>query len=171
MVKFITILLTAWIISGVGASLSANPREDEATIRQLQVQQANAWNNHDAAAYANLFTEDGEVVNVVGWWWKGRSEIGTKLTQAFAFVFKESVLKITEVHVRFLTPEIAIAHVRWSMTGAKTPPNIPQPREGIQLQILTKRSNQWLIASFQNTNSIPEVAFPTAPPASPGSKH
>ncbi len=170
MAKFITIALTAWIIVGVTASLSAEPQEDEATIRQLQVQQANAWNKHDAAAYANLFTEDGEVVNVVGWWWKGRSEIERKLTAAFAFVFKQSVLTITEVHVRFLAPEIAIAHVRWTMTGAKTPPNIPQPREGIQLQILTKHSNHWLIASFQNTSSVPEVAFPTAPPASPDSK-
>lgn len=148
---------------------AATSRQDEAKIRQLQAQQAATWNRHDAAAYANLFTEDGDVVNVVGWWWKSRPEIESKLTAAFAFAFKGSTLTITDVQVRFLSPVIAIAHVRWTMVGAKTPPGIPEPREGIQLQILKKQAGKWLIASFQNTNSVPEVTFPTGPPPS-GSK-
>ena len=104
--------------------------------------QAETWNRHDAAAYAGLFSEDGEVVNVVGWWWKGRAEIESKLTAAFVFLFRESVLTITDVHVRLLTPTLAIAHVRWTMVGAKTPPGVPEPREGIQLQVLTKANGK-----------------------------
>ena len=136
---------------------------DEADIRGLQTQQANAWNAHNAAAYARLFTDDGDVVNVVGWWWRGRSEIEAKLTAAFAFVFRESRMSITDTFVRFLSPDIAIAHVRWTMTGARTPPGMPEPREGIQLQVLKKSAGKWLIASFQNTNSVPERPFPTGP--------
>jgi len=138
---------------------------DEAAVRQVQVQQAQAWNRHDARAYASLFTEDGDVVNVVGWWWKGRSEIERKLTDAFAMMFRESRLALAEVQVRMLTPEIAVAHVRWTMTGAKAPPGIPEPRQGIQTQVLRKDGGRWLIAAFQNTNSIPERAFPKAGPA------
>jgi hypothetical protein len=78
-------------------------------------------------------------------------------------VFRESTLTIDEAHVRFLTPEIAVAHVLWSMSGAKTPPGIPEPRKGIQTQVLQKRAGKWLIASFQNTNAIPEVPFPASP--------
>jgi uncharacterized protein (TIGR02246 family) len=133
---------------------------DEAEIRDVQTRQAQAWNRHDAKAYADLFTEDGDVVNVVGWWWKGRAEIESKLTAAFAFVFRDSTLTITEVQVRFLSPECAIAHVRWTMTGAKTPPGIPEPREGIQTQTLRKTAGGWLIAAFQNTNAVPEMPFP-----------
>ena len=59
----------------------------------------------------------------------------------------------TDVYVRFLSPTIAVAHVRWTMVGAKTPPNIPEPREGIQLQILTKQASEWLIASLQNVTA------------------
>lgn len=139
-------------------------QQDDAAIRQVQVRQAAAWNQHDAAAYANLFTEDGDVVNVVGWWWRGRHEIERKLSAGFVFVFARSTLTITDVDVRFLSPMMAVAHVRWTMVGAKTPPGIPEPREGIQLQILTKQGSNWLIASFQNTNSIPEVPFPQGPP-------
>jgi uncharacterized protein (TIGR02246 family) len=137
---------------------------DVAAIRDLQMRQAAAWNRHDAMAYAKLFTDSGDVVNVVGWWWKGRAEIEQKLTAAFAFVFRESVMTITDVDVRFLTPTMAIAHVMWTMSGSRTPPAIPEPRQGIQLQILEKRAGTWLIASFQNTSSIPEVPFPTGPP-------
>ena len=135
-------------------------REDEAAIRQVQIRQADAWNRHDATAYANLFTVDGDVVNVVGWWWRGRTEIESKLRAAFALVFRDSKLTITDVHVKLLSPEIAVAHVRWTMEGAKTPTGMPEPRQGIQTQVLRKQAGTWLIAAFQNTNSVPETAFP-----------
>ena len=112
-----------------------------------------------------MFTDDGDIVNVVGWWWKGRAEIESKLTAAFAFVFRDSTLTITEVDVRFLSPEVAIAHVRWTMTGAKTPPGIPEPREGIQIQVLRKTAGRWLITAFQNTHAVPETPFPLGLPA------
>jgi hypothetical protein len=46
---------------------AANAQEaDVAAIRALQDEQASAWNRHDAAAYASLFIDDGDVVNVAG---------------------------------------------------------------------------------------------------------
>ena len=154
----IVMSLAQWTVPHVGAAQSS----DEAAIRQVQAQQAEAWNKHDARGYASLFTEDGDVVNVVGWWWKGRSEIERKLGEAFAVMFRDSRLSVADVQVRFLTPDIAVAHVRWTMTGAKPPPGIPEPRQGIQTQVLRKQGGQWLIAAFQNTNSIPERSFPQA---------
>jgi uncharacterized protein (TIGR02246 family) len=154
---FISVAASTVTATGVAQTL------DEEEIRNVQVRQADAWNRHDAAAYASLFTEDGDVVNVVGWWWKGRSQIESRLTEAFKFVFRESTMSITDVQVRFLSSDIALAHVRWTMVGAKTPPGIPEPREGIQLQVLKKSARKWLIASFQNTSSVPERPFPTGP--------
>lgn len=124
------------VVAGLPIPLfSGGQSQDEAEIRNLQRRQQEAWNRHDAKAYADLFAESGDVVNVVGWWWKGRPEIESKLTEAYKFVFRESTLTIDEVHVRFLTPEIAVAHVLWSMSGAKTPPGIPEPCKGIQTQV------------------------------------
>ena len=145
------------------AAFSGDRSQDEADIRNLETQQQEAWNHHDAKAYANLFTEDGDVVNVVGWWWKGRAEIEQKLAAAYAYVFRESVLTITAVDVKFLTPQIAVAHVRWTMVGARTPQGIAEPRQGIQTQVLQKLEGKWLIAAFQNTNGVPESPFPTGP--------
>jgi uncharacterized protein (TIGR02246 family) len=148
------------------AALAAN--SDVEQIKDVQARQAAAWNAHDATAYANLFTEDGDVVNVLGWWWQGRSAIQAKLSDAFAWVFKDSQLNITDVQTRFIAPTVAITHVRWTLDGAKAPPGAPAPpREGIQLQVLQKVGKQWLIASFQNTNGVPEHPFPKGPPSKP----
>jgi len=152
----LSLLAVAADASG-GALASAR---DEAAIRDLQTRQQDAWNRHDARAYAALFVDAGDAVNVLGCWWKGRGEIERQLTSAFAVGFRESRLTIREVDVRFLTPAVAVAHVRWTMEGATLPPSFPEPRQGIQMQVLEKHDGVWLIVSFQNTNSVPEMPFP-----------
>src|ERR1700709_844585 len=103
--KTLCVLSLLWMsVCGIAAAAPG----DEAAIRDLQNQQASAWNRHDAAAYARLFTEDGDVVNVLGWWWRGRVAIESKLSSAFAFAFHESQMTITATSVRFLSPTIAI---------------------------------------------------------------
>ncbi len=165
--KFILLASAVSVARIAGAAESGN---DEAGIRALEVQQQEAWNHHDAKAYAALFTEDGDCVNVVGWWWKGRAEIEKKLTDAYLYVFKESVFTLGEVTVRSLDSTTAVVHVRWTMTGARTPQGIPTPQQGIQTQLVQKQSGRWLIAAFQNTNSIPEMPFPKGPLPAPPEK-
>ena len=143
------------------STFGADRARDESEIRELQAQQQEAWNRHDAVAYAALFADEGDVVNVAGWWWKGRREIERQLTAAYAVTFRHSRMVITDVDVRFLARDLAIAHVHWTMEGARTPPSIPEPRQGIQIQVLRKRGAAWRIVAFQNTNSLPEVPFPT----------
>lgn len=148
----------------------ANPTSDQdvTAIRHLQVEQAAAWNAHDAAAYAALFTSDADVVNVLGWWWKGRDEIREKLKAAFTVVFEQSSLKIEDVQVRMLSADIAVAHVRWTLQGALPPPGAAAaPQQGIQLQVLKRGKDGWRISSFQNTNSVPERPFPGSAPPRP----
>jgi len=89
------------------------------------------------------------------------------MTAAFASVFRESTLTISEIDVRFLAPTIAIAHVQWTMIGARMPPGLPEPRQGIQTLTMTKESGRWRIAAFQNTLSVPEVPFAPGPPSFP----
>ena len=96
----------------------------------------------------------------------GRTEIRSKLSDAFAFVFRESRLTLTDVHVRLLDPTTAIAHVWWTMEGAGVPPGATAPpNRGVQLQVLRKEGDRWSIASFQNTDSVPETPLPAGPAA------
>jgi uncharacterized protein (TIGR02246 family) len=148
----------------VAAALGSMPASggEEVAIRELEARQEAAWNAHDAHAYAQLFTVDADTVNVLGWWWKSRAELEQKLKVGFSFVFAHSQLHIDEVTARLLTPEVAIAHVRWSMTGAASPDgsNDHIPQKGIQTQTLYKTAEGWRIAAFQNANSVPERSFP-----------
>jgi len=145
-----------WACVPLGA---ADRTTEESAIRDLVgSRQQQAWNQHNARAYAGLFAEDGDVVNVVAWWWKGRAEIESNLTRMFSSAFRESTLTFTQVNVRFLTADIAIAHARWTMTGAHMPPGLPEPREGLQTLTVQKRSGEWLIVAFHNTNYIPPPA-------------
>ena len=156
-------LILATVVLSAAATPVYAQSADVAEIRSVAMRQGETWTRHDAKAYAALFTEDCDVVNVVGWWWKGRAEVERKLTQAFRFVFRDSRLTITDVTTRFIRPDLAVAHARWTMTGAKTPAGIPEPREGIQTLVFTRQSGRWLITAFQNTHSVPERPFPTGP--------
>jgi uncharacterized protein (TIGR02246 family) len=151
-------------IALTGPTLAADRRSDEKEIRNVEAALQEAWNHHDAKAFASLFTEDADCINVLGWWWKGRREIERKVADAHAFIFRESILTNNEVDVRFVTSEIAVVHVRWSMIGHKTDDGTPgPPRNGIETDILQKQGGKWFVVSFHNTNSVPERPFPTGP--------
>ena len=162
--EVLSLVLPAFLLAPAARGDQAR---DAAEIRDVQARQAETWTRHDAKAYAALFADDADVVNIVGWRWKGRAQLEARMTAAFAYVFRESTLTVTDVETRFLGPEIAIAHVRWTMTGARTPPGMPEPRQGIQTLTMVKKAGQWRIAAFQNTLATPEVPFPVEPPAVP----
>lgn len=162
--KFSVVAIIAFVAVMVALpKAAAVPGDEAAAVRHHVMQQAVAWNQHDAAAYAALFTSDCDVVNIVGWWWKSRAEMQQKLTRAFSTIFSHSHLSFSQVDVRFLTPTIAVAHARWSMHGEHMPPGIPAPDAGIQTLLLTRQDGHWLIAVFQNTLSKPEHPFPVKP--------
>ncbi|MGH8212156.1 MAG: SgcJ/EcaC family oxidoreductase, partial [Rhodanobacteraceae bacterium] len=107
---------------------------------------------------------------IVGWWWKSRAEMQEKLARAFSSVFARSTLTFTDVQVKFLKPDVAVAHASWKMSGAQMPPGMPPPEEGIQTLVLTRQGDgKWLIAEFQNTLGKPEHPFPAA--AASGNGH
>lgn len=155
-------LWTGLIGASTAVALVAAGPADETKIRALQQQQTAAWNAHDINASAALFTPNADVVNVLGWHWRSRAELKRKLGPAFRSVFARSRLTVNDVSIEFLKPDVAVAHVTWTMTGALSPTgsgsNIPE--RGIQTQVLVKHGGRWRIADFQNTNSIPERPFP-----------
>ncbi len=142
------------ILSGatIGGTASASEPTDAAAIRALQMQQADAWTRHDAIGYADTFTPDADFISVRGVWWHGRAEIASKLGPVFAGTFRHSKMTITDVQISMLNPMLALAHVRWNMTGLTTSSGgAAPPTQAIELQLLRKQRGKWLIASFQST--------------------
>ena len=134
-----------------GAAANADENEDEAAIRDLQGRQAEAWNRRDAGAYASLFAEKADLVNALGWWWVGRAEISENLNTSFQTVFRDSILTIDGMSLRFLARDTAVAHVQWSMIVAAAHEAGPGRRRGLQTQVLRRENGEWVIVAFQDT--------------------
>lgn len=162
--RAITLLALAGLM--LVASSAANAAAVDDAVKAIETTREAAWNAHDAHGYAQSFTADAVSVTSLGWRWKSRAEIERKLTDAFSFVFARSTLRIDDVSVRSLSDDIAIAYVTWSMTGAKSPDGSGNdiPQHGMQTQVLQKAEGRWLITSSQDTDIVPERAFPKAAP-------
>jgi uncharacterized protein (TIGR02246 family) len=116
---------------------------------------ADAWNRHDMDAFARLFADDAEFVNVVGLWWKGRAEIKAAHEHTHGTMFKNSRLTILETSVRFPVSRLAIARSRWELEGHVDPEgrSLP-PRRGVLQNVLLLNDDEWLIIDSQNTDIL-----------------
>jgi uncharacterized protein (TIGR02246 family) len=133
--------------------VSASQAEDEKTIREIQARWDDAWNRNDVKTLSALVAEDVRFVNVAGQVLTGRGEFEALLTRTHAMQFKESVRTVTGTDIKFLTPDIAVVHVRWGMRGDKDPDGTPrQPRKGVMMQVLMRWDGSWTVVAAQNTN-------------------
>ena len=64
----------AWIAASHSV-MAADKASDEKAIRQVAKNYETLWNKHDMNAFADLFTDDAEWVNVVGMVWRGKPEV------------------------------------------------------------------------------------------------
>jgi uncharacterized protein (TIGR02246 family) len=115
----------------------------------LYQQLLGAWNKRDAAQFAALFAEDGNIVGFDGSQVNGRAEIEAHLRQIFAdHQTAAYVGKVREV--RLLAAEVAILRAVAGM--------VPPGQSGlnpavntIQSLVAVKRAGQWRVALYQNT--------------------
>ena len=141
---------------------SAAPSADAAAdVKTVLAVLAESWNRHDMTAFAAAFSENADFVNVIGMHWRGRQEIGAKHGVVHRTIFRNSSLQIVEQAVRFLSPDVAVAHVWTQLKGAESLRglNVPEIRRAIMTCVLVKEADCWLITAAHNTDIVP-VAFP-----------
>jgi uncharacterized protein (TIGR02246 family) len=147
------ILLASAILALALSPAWASQQTDEDEIRKIQSRWDDAWNRHDINALSALVAEDVRFVNVAGNVLNGREEFAKLQTRTHPTQFKDSVRTVTGTDIKFLTADIAVAHVRWGMKGDKDADGTPRPpRNGVMMQVLVKRSGAWTIVAVQNTN-------------------
>ena len=148
----IALVMLAMIVF-VTSPVSATQADDENAIRDIQARWDDAWNRNDVKALSSLVADDVRFVNVAGQVLASRAEFEALQSRTHAMQFKDSVRTVTDTTIKFLTPDIAVAHVRWGMRGDKDPDGTPrQPRNGVMMQVLMKRNGQWTVVAAQNTN-------------------
>ncbi len=131
---------------------------DNAAIEAVAQAFDTAWNRHDMTALAALFAPDADFVNVIGMWWKNRAEIEAAHLHSHATFLRDSVLCGKIEKVKFLSPDIAAAHVLWELSGQIEPEgSVGQPRHGILLFVMARDNGCWLIQDAQNTDVVTGV--------------
>jgi uncharacterized protein (TIGR02246 family) len=147
------IVLPLLILVLVVSPLSATQVDDENAIREIQARWDAAWNRHDVKALSALVAEDVQFINVAEVVPTGRGEFEALQARTHAMQFKESVRTVTGTDIKLITPDIAVAHVRWGMKGDKDPDGTSrQPRNGVMMQVVMKRDGKWTVVAAQNTN-------------------
>jgi len=89
----------------IGGQARSTPAGDSAArVKAVVSAYADAWNHHDAAGIASLFTEDADFVNVIGRHSRGHAEVLAEFTMLHRSFMRRSELKILGASVRFLEP-------------------------------------------------------------------
>ena len=135
-------------------------REDEEAIRKVIAGTTEAFNRHDAKAFTRFYTPDAELVTVRGERMRGAAEIEKGLASIFATRAKAVTLKTSDVIVRFIRPDVAVAHVTNELSGlvGAAGENLPAHRE-LSIRVLVKGHGRWLVTAFHNT-----IVRPAEPP-------
>jgi uncharacterized protein (TIGR02246 family) len=122
---------------------------DSATIKQVVAEFLDAFNNHDAHAWAMAFAEDGDFTNVAGLTRHGRKEVEERFASLFAGPLRSAHRTYSVRSVRFLTPEIASVDADWEMTGSRAADGSENPvRKGLFHWVMTKQNGHWLFTAF-----------------------
>ncbi len=137
-------------------STTETSAKDEAVIKAVMATFAEAWNAKDAYHLATLFAENSDFVDVVGRWYKGRTEIEQAHAQALASFLSDSHMTITDTQIKFLTPDLVVLHSTWETTGQKNPDGIHRLQDtGVWTAVTTRKENTWQITAFHNTGTVP----------------
>lgn len=163
MIPIAEMVVAAVVTAGSGAvaatSGSGIARAPEETAPAF----ADAWNRHDMDAFAALFDEHADFVNVIGLHWRGREQIRRAHAELHRTRMKDSHLAIQSHSVRMLRPDVALVHATWDLAGDTGIDGRPSPpRHGVLSFVVILEGGRWLIAASQNTDIVP---LPNVPPA------
>lgn len=155
------------LMSFTPATLTSDAETD---IRALIASQAEAWNRHDAKAWAAPFAQSAEFINILGTPFSGKPAIEGITARIFATIFKDSRDSVSVQKIVWVSPELAIAHYEHAVSGyTALPPGI-QPSEmgadgkGVlrtrMVYVLKRSSDGWQIVNGQNTAILPALKAP-----------
>jgi uncharacterized protein (TIGR02246 family) len=132
----------------------ANYENDESIVRNVLAEYTVSWNRHDTAAMGRLFADNCDYVDMTGVHWKGVQEIVQRHAELFQNRLKTADRRLTGAEVTFSTPDVAVVHATWDVTGWSRPTGkaVPVLKETTTMT-MTKTDGKWLITDFRETEN------------------
>jgi uncharacterized protein (TIGR02246 family) len=123
-------------------------------IRALYDQLMEGWNRGSGEAFAACFTADGDLVAFDGTHFRGRQHIAAAQQELFDKWLAGTRLVGAVESVRFLGPDVAIAHaVGNTIARGRSRPD--RERASIQTLVAVQKDGRWQLGAFQNTRIRP----------------
>ena len=145
-----TLLLLLTTICGVTVNAQNKTADKQAIEKQVDAF-IKGWNNHNFADFKTYATDDAEWVNVVGMYWKNLKEVQYAHQYFHDRMFKNVPLTKNWITIRFITRDVAIAHVN-TKAGAYTTPggiNVPES-DNMATMTFIKKYGDWFITACEN---------------------
>jgi uncharacterized protein (TIGR02246 family) len=135
-----------------GQTPSSSARNDEDSIKAVMAATTDAFSRHDAKAWVKFCTPDAQLVTVRGESMSGIAEIEKGLAAIFQTRGRNVTLKTLDLMVRFIRPDVALAHVTNELSGLLSPEGqtLP-PHQELSIRVLVKDQGVWRITAFHNT--------------------
>ena len=134
------LILLALPAGVVGASAKA---ADEAAIRKVFADFAEAWGRDDAKSMASHWTVDGDLISPLGRRANGRAEVEKLLSDEHATVFKGTHITFSEGTIHFVKPDVAVFTTDYEVPGAHGPNGNEMTAKGIVTSVMVKKNGKW----------------------------
>jgi len=102
--------------------------------------------------FVQYYTLDADLMTVRGEVMTGIAEIEAGLNRNFLTRLANATLREIDVSIRFLGPDIALAHVTNELSGLVGPSGerLPSHRER-SIRVFVKQDGAWKVTAFHNT--------------------
>ncbi len=121
----------------------------ESEVRELYTRMLDGWNRRNAAAMAEPFAADGEVIGFDGSQMNGRADIVAHLEPIFAH--HPTAAYVSKVRsVQFLSPDVAMLRAIAGMV----PPGQSDIKPEVNVHhtvVAARREGRWQVVLYQNT--------------------
>jgi uncharacterized protein (TIGR02246 family) len=134
------------------SQINAQTQKDDAAIRQAVATMTTAFNTRDDQATASLTTTDADFVTVTGNWSKSPADYLAARRARFATALKNASIRVVDIRIRFLGPDVALAHVTHEIRGMSDDDGkeLP-PHAELSLRVFVREHGKWLMTAFHNT--------------------
>jgi uncharacterized protein (TIGR02246 family) len=159
MIRLMSVVAAFSFVAMSQLTAAADRAADEAAIHQILKDYETLWNKHDMSTFGNLFTDDAVWVNVVGQVWHGRADIQKVHQIVHETNFKNRNMKLDDMTIRFIRPDVAVSIVWWTLDGFEAPDGRHFPKgTNVATVVFAKQDGKWLIASGENVTVDPLAA-------------
>ncbi|MFB9994774.1 SgcJ/EcaC family oxidoreductase [Deinococcus oregonensis] len=117
---------------------------DQGAVLQVIHHLVDQWKTLDPQRFSASFAADAEFTDVIGNTARGRAAIAELHVMPFTKLFKDAIIEVGQVSVKFVTSDVASVGVHWRMHGHRSfqGESLP-PRQGFLHVVVTLQDGKW----------------------------